>query len=144
LSTQLDFRLKHSFIMPLTFTLYLSTGPVEFIRLVRLTHVGGDYVRNNQLRPKVHFTDYNKVLGQERSGVSIVVQDGGKVLFCAEHSNPNETIAGRWLYARLGYLHWKYEQAARAVNTGHKLEIYFSSRGNATQVIHEIRPTWDG
>lgn len=129
--------------MPPTFKLQLSDGPLQFEQIVRLTHVDGEYIRNGKTRPKVHFTDYNRAAAQGRSGVSIVVQDGSKVLFCAEHNNPDETIAGKWLYARLGYLHWMYEEAAKAIKAGNKLEIYFSARGNAGQIISELRPPWN-
>ena len=83
--------------MPPTFKLQLSDGTLPFERIVRLTHVDGEYIRNGKMRPKVHFTDYNQALAQERSGVSIVVQDGNKVVFCAVHANPNESVAGKWL-----------------------------------------------
>lgn len=106
----------------------LSDGTLQFDQIVRLTHVAGEYIRNGKTRPKVHFTDYNRAAAQGRSGVSIVVQDGSKVLFCAEHDNPDETVAKRWLFARLGYLYWKYEEAAKAIEARNKLEIYFSAR----------------
>lgn len=128
------------------FTLRLSDVTLNFHRLVRLTHVDGTCTKGNTEYPKVHFSDYDRILGQECMGVSLVVQNGNEVLFCTEHSNPNMRVAKKWLYARWGYLYWKEYKAAEAfsmLDSNDRIEIYFSTRGDASQIISEKRPAWN-
>jgi hypothetical protein len=112
-----------------TFTLRLSDGPIAFIRAVRLTHVD----------------DYDQDLGQERKGVVIVLQDGKEVLYCARLKNRSFTQT--WLYGDGGYLFKQRINAAKAVEAGHKLEIYLSTRASAadeTVILSEMQPPWNG
>ena len=124
-----------------TFTLQLSDGPIDFIRVVRLTRVDGVF----DSRPMVWFDDYDQDLGQERKGVVIVVQDGKEVLYCARLKNRSFTQT--WLYGDGGYLFKQRINAAKAVEAGHKLEIYLSTRASAadeTVILSEMQPLWNG
>ena len=123
-----------------TFTLQLANGPLDFVRLVRLTHVDGTF----DGKPMVWFADYDQRLGQEKEGVAIIVQDGKQVLYCAALGN--YSFSKTWLYARKGYLFILREEAAEAVKAGHKLELFVSVRANAQDekaILSEKQPSWN-
>lgn len=123
-----------------TFTLQLSGSKLAFARLVRLTHVDGVF----DGKPMVWFDDYDQRLGQEQQGVAIIVQDGKQVLYCS--GSVNGSFSKTYLYARKGYLFKLRDEAAEAVDAGHKLEIYVSTHAGAedeTAILREVQPPWN-
>ena len=98
--------------LPIPPTFKIPGFPSTFKRVLQLTHVDG-YSRN---QPVVRYTDYDRELGREKGGISIVVQGDGKVLFCSAFTN--EAFAQVWLYARGEYLCRLPKKAAAALEEG--------------------------
>lgn len=112
-----------------------------FKRVLRLKK---DVEYDNNNRPIVRYSDYDRELGRERNGIAIVVQGGEKVLYCSAFTN--RAFAQVWLYADGEYIFKLPGKLADALKNGRSLEIYMVSNNNpggpAGEIIAALPPAW--
>jgi len=112
-----------------------------FKRVLRLKN---DVEYDNNNRPVIRYTDYDRELGRERSGIAIVVQEGKKVLYCSAFTN--RAFAQVWLYADGEYIFKLPNKLANTLKDGRLLEIYIAPnnvpKGPAAEMIAALPPAW--
>ena len=130
--TPLPMSLAHTPPLPMPLIHKIPKFPFTFTRMLQLTHVDG-YANGE---PVVRYTDYDRELGRERNGISIVVQGDEKVLFCSAFTN--EAFGQVWLFARDKYLYRLPKRLATALENHPQIGIYMATCENHESAADDI------
>ena len=136
----LPMSLAHTPPLPMPLTHKIPGFPFTFKRVLQLTHVDG--YSNGQ--PVVRYMDYDRELGLQKNGVSIVVRGDGKVLHCKDFTN--KTFNKLWLYPDDEYIFKLPKKLAAALEKGHPIGIYMATcenpKGAADDINDKLGPRW--